>query len=73
MSEVEKKKESKNLEVAKRHEGKLMLLSKNAVCNSKQSRFTQKQETSGLLSGLRLKISLSKIPILSDIFFKDIE
>ena len=50
-----------------------MLLSKNAVCNSKQSRFTQKQETSGLLSGLRLKISLSKIPILSDIFFKDIE
>ena len=41
-----------------------MLLSKWAVCNSKKSRFINKQEASELGSNWNLKILLSKISIL---------
>ena len=44
-----------------------MLLSKCAVCGRKKSRFMKEQEAKGLLSNLRLKTSLIKILILSDI------
>ena len=46
-----------------------MLLSKWAVCDCKKKRFIKKQETSGLLSNLGLKTTLSKIPLLGDILF----
>ena len=46
-----------------------MLLSKGAVCGSKKSRFMKEQETKGILSSLGLETLLSKIPLLSDIFF----
>ena len=36
-------------------------------CVIKKSNFMKKQETSGLLSSLELKILLSKFPILGDI------
>ena len=47
-----------------------MMLSKRAICGSKKSKFIKKQEASGMLSNVGLKKPLSKIPLLSDIFFK---
>ena len=49
--------------------GKMMILSKCAICNSKNSRFIKEQEAKGLLSKLGIKTPLSKIPILGDILF----
>ena len=49
--------------------GKVMILSKYATCDSKKSRFIKNQEAKGLLSNLGLKTQLSKIPILGDILF----
>ena len=48
--------------------GKLVLLSKCAVCSSKKSRFIKEQEAKVLLSNLGIKIPLSKIPILNVLF-----
>ena len=58
-----------NAVVSKTSNGRTMLLSKFAVCGSKKSRFIKKQEVKGFLSNIGLKTSLSKIPILDDIFF----
>ena len=49
--------------------GKTMLLSKCAICDSKKSRFIKNQEAKGLLSNLGIKTPLSKVPILGDILF----
>ena len=49
--------------------GKLMILSKCAICGGKKSRFIKKQEASGLLSKLGIKTALIKIPILYDVLF----
>ena len=49
--------------------GKIMILSKCAICGSKKSRFIKNQEAKGLLSKLGIKTPLSKIPILGDILF----
>ena len=51
--------------------GKVML-SSCAVCNSKKVRFIKEQEASGLLGSLGLKTHLTKIHLLGDILFKDI-
>ena len=42
--------------------GKVMILSKCAICNSKKSKFIKKQEAKGLLSKLGIKTPLSKVP-----------
>ena len=44
--------ESKNPKVAKTNKGKLIILSKCSVCDSKKSRYIKKQETRGLLISL---------------------
>ena len=49
--------------------GKMVILSKCAICGSKKSRFIKNQEAKGLLSKLGIKTPLSKIPILGDILF----
>ena len=49
--------------------GRVMILSKCAICGSKKSRFIKNQEAKGLLSKLGIKTPLSKIPILGDILF----
>ena len=49
--------------------GKMLILSKCAICNSKKSRFIKNREAKGLLSELGIKTALSKIPILGDIWF----
>ena len=49
--------------------GKTMILSKCATCNSKKPRFIKEQEAKRLLSKLGIKTPLNKIPILGDILF----
>ena len=46
-----------------------VILSKYAICGSKNSRFIKNQEAKGLLSNLGLRTLLSKVPILGDILF----
>ena len=58
-----------NLHVSSTSNGKLMILSKCAICGSKKFKFIKKQEASGLLSKLGIKTPLSKIPILGDVLF----
>ena len=52
--------ENINPRVSNTNNGKTMLLSKCAVCDSKKSRFIKKQEAKGILSSLSLKTPLSK-------------
>ena len=65
------KKHTKNIdpEVSSTNNGKLMILSKCTICNSKKSKFINKQQAKGLLSNLGIKTRLNKIPILGDILF----
>ena len=60
---------NKDPQVSSTSNGKLMILSKCAICNSKKSKFINQQEAKGLLSKLGIKTPLSKIPILGDILF----
>ena len=52
--------ESKNVKAAKTNEGKLKLLSKCAVCDSKKKRFIKNQRADRLINSLGLKKLLSK-------------
>ena len=61
--------ESKNPKVAKTKIGRIMLLSKYEVCNSKKSKFIKQQEASALLNSLGIKTPLNKIPLLGPLFF----
>ena len=65
------KKHTKNInpQVSSTTNGKLMILSKCAICNGKKSKFINKQEVKGLLSNLRIKAPSNKIPILGDTLF----
>ena len=47
--------ESENPKVARTKNGRIMLLSKCAVSDSKKSKFIKDQEASGLLSSLGIK------------------
>ena len=65
------KRHTKNInpQVASTSNGKFMILSKCAISGSRKSKFINKQEAKGLLSNLGIKITLSEIPVLSDILF----
>ena len=65
------KKHTKNIDpqVSSTSNGKLMILSKCAICGSKKSKFIKKQEAKGILSSLGIKTPLSKIPLLGDVLF----
>ena len=65
------KKYTKNInpQVSSTSNGKLMILSKCAICGSRKSRFIKKQDAKGILSSLGIKIPLSKIPLLGDVLF----
>ena len=56
--------ESKNPKVARTKNGRIMLLSKCAVCDSKKSKFIKQQEASRLLSSLGIKTPSNNIPLL---------
>ena len=61
--------ESINPKVLKTRNGKIMILSKCAICSSKKSKFIKEQQANGLLSNLGLRTPLNKIPVLGDILF----
>ena len=58
-----------NPQVSSTSNGKVMILSKCAICGSKKSRFIKNQEAKGLLSNLGLRTPSGKVPILGDILF----
>ena len=58
-----------NPQVSSTSNGKIMILSKCAICNSKKSKFIKKQDAKGLLSKLGIETPLSKVPLLGDILF----
>ena len=55
--------ESKNSKAVKTKNGRIMLLSKCAVCDSKKLKFIKKQEARGLIS----KLTGIKLPVLNDL------
>ena len=61
--------ESKNPKAVKTKSGKIMILPKFAVYNSKKSKVNRDQEASRLLSSLGINIPLSKIPFGSSLLF----
>ena len=65
------KKYTKNInpQVSSTSNGKMMILSKCAICGSKKSRFIKNQEAKGLLSNLGVRTPLSKVSLLGDILF----
>ena len=65
------KKDIENIDskVSANSNGRVMILSKCAICGSKNSRFIKNQEAKGLLSKLGIRTPLSNVPILGDILF----
>ena len=61
--------ENKNPKVAGIKDGRIILLSKCAVCDSKKSKFIKQQEGSGLLSNLGMKPPFSKISLVAPLLF----
>ena len=61
--------ENINPGVSKTRNGRTMVLSKCAICDSKKSRFNKNQEAKALLSNLGVITPLSKVPTLGDILF----
>ena len=59
--------ENINPRVSNTSNGRTMVLSKCAICNSKKSRFIKNQEAKVLLSNLGIRTPLSKVLILCDI------
>ena len=55
--------------VLKTTNGKTMILSKCALCDSKKLKFIKEQQAKGLLSNLGLRMPLNKIRLLGDILF----
>ena len=65
------KKHTKNInpQVSSTSNGKMMILSKCAICGSRKSKFIKKQDAKGLLSKLGIKTPLSNVTVLGDILF----
>ena len=61
--------ENINPKVSKTANGKTMILSKCAICDSKKSKFIKERRAKGLLSNLGIRTPLNKIPLLGDILF----
>ena len=61
--------ESKNSKVVRTKNGRIILLSKCSVCNSKRMKFIKEQEDRGLLSSLGIWAALIQIPLLGPLFF----
>ena len=59
----------KNPKFGGKNPGRIMLLSKSAVCDSKKSIFIKQQEASELLSSLGIKTPLSKVPLVGPLLF----
>ena len=66
---VEKNTGSKNPKVVRTKNGRIILLSKCEVCDSKKSKFIKEQETGRLLSSLVIKTPLNIILLLGPLLF----
>ena len=60
--------ESKSAKAFETKNGRIMLLSKCSVCNSKKLKFLSKKSR-GSLSSLRIRTPLNQIPMLGPILF----
>ena len=56
----EKQTKNINSQISNTNNGRIMILSKCAICDSKKSRFIKKQEAKGLLNKLGIKTLFSK-------------
>ena len=61
--------ESKNPEVVRTENGRIMILSNSEVSDSKKSKFNKEQEASGLLSSLGINTPINKIPLFGPLLF----
>ena len=61
--------ESENRKVGKTKNGRIMLLSKCAVCNGKKLKFLKLQEASGLLNCFEIKTPFSRIHSVGPLLF----
>ena len=61
--------ESKDPKLVRTKNGRIMVLSKCEVFNSKKLKFIKQQEASGLLSSLGIRTPLNKIPLLGSLLF----
>ena len=61
--------ENKNPKVARTKNGKIMLLSKCAVWDSKKLKFIKEQEASELLVSLGIETPLREIPLVGPLLF----
>ena len=61
--------EIKNPKFVRTKNGRTILLSKFAVCDSKKPKFIKEQKASGLLSSLRIKTPLREIPLVVPLLF----
>ena len=59
----------KNPKLVRTKKGRITLLSKCAVCDTKKSKFIKEQKASGLLSSLGTNTPLSKISLVGPLFF----
>ena len=64
-----KKTENANPKVVWTKNGRIRLLSKCTMCNSKKSKFIKEQETRGLLSSLGIRTTFSQVPLLDPLLF----
>ena len=68
--EEQKNTEIKNPKAVKAKHGRIILLSKCALRDSKKSRFINKQEATGLLSSLGIRKPLREIPLVGPLLFQ---
>ena len=61
--------ESKNPKVERTKNGRIMVSSKCAVCDSKKSKFFKQQKPSGLLISLGIEAPLSKTLLVGPLLF----
>ena len=61
--------ESTNPKAARTKNGRIMLLSKCAVCDNKKSKFIKERESSGLLNSVGIKTLLNNIPLVGHLLF----
>ena len=68
---VKCRKDTENIDpkIVRTKNNRWVMQSKCSVCGFKKSRFVKEQEVKGLLSNLRIKIPLSKIPFLNVLFW----
>ena len=67
---VKCRKDTENIDpkIVRTKNNRLVMQSKCSVCGIKKQRIVKKQEAKGLLSDLRVKTPLSKIPMLNVLF-----